>query len=249
MARGPGATVSAIVVGHTDYGDSDRIVRLLCPEHGRLSVLARGARGSRKRFAGAFDLGNRVELLIRQGNGTLWHCDEATLLEGRVSLHTDLDRLSLLAYLCELAAALAREHHAEPRLFGLLDTAITLLDGMTGAPGSAWRVGFEAKALTFAGLAPSLDRCTACGLPPEAPMIFDPGAGGAVHQHCGGAGGHLISLDWLAAVGRARKSPLRDLLDLDLPPGPPWALAESVEAWQGRALRARSVLDAISAGA
>lgn len=111
------------MVGHVDYGERDRIVRLLCPDHGRISALARGARGSTRRFAGALDLGNRVEAMLRPGAGELWHLQEASLLRGVEGLRSDLGRLSLMAYACELCAALAREHHPEPRLFGLLDTA------------------------------------------------------------------------------------------------------------------------------
>ncbi|HEY8493863.1 MAG TPA: recombination protein O N-terminal domain-containing protein, partial [Myxococcota bacterium] len=46
----------ALVLRVVDYGESDRIAHLLTPETSRLTVIAKGARRSRKRFPGALDL-------------------------------------------------------------------------------------------------------------------------------------------------------------------------------------------------
>lgn len=233
------------MVGHVDYGERDRIVRLLSPDHGRISALARGARGSTRRFAGALDLGNRIEAMLRPGTGELWHLNEASLLRGVESLRTDLPRLALMAYACELCAALAREHHPEPRLFGLLDTTLLLLDAVSTLPAAAFRVGLEAKALTFAGLTPALDRCAVCaeGLGAEE-LAFSGERGGAAHARCA-PGAPAVDRAWLDAVEHARRTPLRELIDRPLPPGPPWALAQMAEAVLGRALRSRHLLSTL----
>lgn len=249
MGPGPARQVPAIVVGHVDFGERDRIVRLLTPDLGRVACLARGARGSRRRFAGVLDTGNRLQAVVRPGRGELWHIDEATLEQGRAGARSDLLRLTMLAYACELCGGLARELQPEPRLFGLLDMAALLLDAMTGPPGAAFRAGLEAKALTFAGLSPALTTCTVCGLAvtdPAGSVGFEPARGGAVHRHCR-PGLRPVSADWLAAVEHARRSPLRDLVDLVLPPGPAWALAEAIEAQLNRALNSRRVLAPLEA--
>lgn len=243
-ARGEATRLQAIVVGHVDLGERDRILRLLCAEHGRLSAVARGLRGSTRRFGGSLDTGNKVELVLHPGRDELWTIDEAQLIDGRSGVRQDLVRLTLLAHVCELCAALAREGQAEPRLYGLLDMAATLLDAMTAPPGRAFRVAVEAKALSFAGLAPSLDRCPACGQAPADPMCFLVDRGGGVHLHCG-AGGPPVDAAWLQAVERARRTPLKELVDAKLPPGPDQVLAEMIEAHSHRELRARRVLQAL----
>lgn len=242
----PHRTGPAIVLGHVDFGERDRIVRLLSPDHGRVACLARGARGSRRRFAGALDLGNRIQAHLRPGRGELWHLDEAVLEDGRTGARQDLLRLSLLAYAVELCGGLAREHQPEPRLYGLLDMACLLLDAMTAAPGAAFRAGLEAKALTFAGLAPTLARCAACGeaLLPGEELAFEPHKGGATHRACS-PGLPPVPAAWAAAVEAARRAPLRELIDLPLPPGPGWALAEMVEGHLGRPLQSRRLLAAL----
>lgn len=245
MARRPPEWEPAIVVGASDYGDADRVVRLLTPRWGRVSALARGARRSGRRFGGALDLGNRVEAALRRGSGTLWHLDEATLVDARLAARRDLVRLGLLGYLTELCAALAREDHPEPRLFGLLDMAGVLLAAMTAPPGGLFRLGVEAKALTFAGFQPALTRCATCDEPVEEPMVFLPAQGGAHHLRCHPGEGAPVSLGWLAAVERARRTPLKELVDEPAPPGPAEALADAVESHLSGPLRSRRVLAAL----
>lgn len=235
----------AIVVGHADYGDADRIVRLLTPAYGRVSALARGARRSQRRFGGALDTGNRIEAALRPGSGSLWHIDEATLVDARLGARRDLKRTGLLAYATELCGALAREHHEEPRLFGLLDMAGLLLGAMTIAPSPLFRLALEAKALTFAGVQPVLDRCALCDDPVEDPMLFVPVSGGAAHVRCSAAGGLPVSPTWLSIVEEARRTPLKELIDAPCPEGPVTALGDAAEAHLGHALRARRVIEAL----
>jgi len=248
---GPPRQQPAIVVGHVDYAERDRIVRLLTPDLGRVSCLARGARGSRHRYGGALDTGNKIQAVLRPGRGDLWHLGETTLVEGRSGARADLVRLTLLAYACELCAGLAREHHPEPRLYGLLDMASLLLDTMTAPPRAAFRAGLESKALTFSGITPTLTTCAVCNQADSDsadsssadsdPVGFDPTRGGRAHLRCQ-PGLRAVPIAWTLAVEAARQSPLRDLIDTDLPPGPPWALSDMIQAHLGRALNSRQIL-------
>jgi len=236
--------LEAIVIGGLDYGESDRIIHILSPERGRISLMARRARSSKTRLGGVLELGNRLSLELRQGRGKLPFLDQAQLQDGRSRIRSDLDRIALMAYSVEICGALAREHHPEPRLFGLLETACVVLDALDHAPEFAFRVGLETKALTFAGLAPVLDRCARCGEPPADPMGWSHSAGGAVHASCETVSRALDS-EWLLALERVRRTPLKDLVDTALPTGPQSLLSETIEAHLGRELRSRSVLAAL----
>jgi DNA repair protein RecO (recombination protein O) len=233
-------------VGVRAFKEADRMVDLLTPGHGRITAIARNARHSQRRFGAALDVGNRIEASLRPPRGSLWGLDEATVLDGRVGAHNDLDLLTLLVYASEICGRLAREDHPEPKLFGLLDMAATLLDAMSAPPSVQFRLGFEAKALTFVGVTPVLDACVSCSQPPAPPMVIVAHAGGAHHSTCIPGGGTPASLEWLAAAELARRSPLRDSVDAVAPDGPAWALAEGIEAHIGKALKSRSVLSALT---
>lgn len=241
VSRGLPVHRQALVVGLQNYKEADRIVRLLTPQNGRITALARSARSSTKRFGGALDIGNRIEVTLRppKSAGGWWAFEKANLEDGRAHLRTDLDRLTLLTYCTEVCGQLAREDHAEPKLFGLLDMAISLLDAMSEPPSPLFRIGFEAKALTFAGVGPQLLVCVACGERLDGPTSI--AAAGAHHAHCSDSL-NMVSLEWLEAVENARRTPLKDSMDSTMPPGPQWAFAEAIEAHLGKRLRSRSVL-------
>ncbi len=240
---GPACSHDAVVLGTIDYGERDRIVRLLTPEMGRVSALARGARGSRRRFGGVIDLGARLNVMLRAGRGELWHLQEAELVEARLGLREDLLSMALLSYASELVGAFAREHHPERRLFGLLEVFLTVLDAATAPPGSMFRAGLEVKALTCAGLAPILTRCALCGEPLEEQCHFAMDAGGALHPSCGA--GESVPPGFLLALERARMTRLVELLDMDLPAGPTWLLARFAEHHLQRGLSSRKWLETV----
>lgn len=248
----PSTALVGLVLGGVDYGDADRIVHLLTAEHGRVDGLARGLRRSKRRFGGGLEAGCRVRLMARPGRGELWHLDSSELEEGRAHLRGDLGRLALALYAVEWVGGLARAEHPEPRLFGLLDVALTVLDGIEAAPGPLFRLGLELKALTFAGLAPRLGACAVCGeaLAEPAPagegLCWAVGAGGVVHRRCGG--GEPVDLAYVGALEHARRTPLLELVDTPCPPGPRWIIAEHLAWHTGRELRSRKVLGGLELG-
>lgn len=240
---GPNQELMAIVLGGVDYGESDRIVHLLTADRGRVDALARAARRSQRRFSGGLEPCSRVRAMARPGRGELWHLESTELDDGRPHLRQDLQRLAMALYAVEFVTLLARAEHAEPRLYGLLDVMLTILDGLGAPAAPQLRIGFEAKALTFAGLAPQLGVCAACGLALDEPLAYDLSAGGAVHGRCGG--GEPMTLAYVQALEAARRSPLLDLLDRPLPPGPAWIFAEHLVWHSGKELRARKVLASV----
>ncbi len=243
MSRGLPVQRAGIVVGLQDHREADRIVRLLTPENGCITALARAARKSNRRFGGALDIGNRVEATLRPPRGEWWGIDSATLINGRPHARKDLELIALLVYAAEVCGKLARQDHPEPKLFGLLDMALSLIDAMSHAPSPLFRLGLEAKALTFAGVGPQLTSCVACGGPLDGALLLS--AGGVHHDHCADHGTSADSA-WLHAVETARRTPLRESIDKELGHGPRWALAEAIEAHLGRSLRSRSVLATLS---
>ena len=58
----------AIVLRAVDFGESDLIAHLLVPEIGRLTVIAKHARKSRKRFPGSLDIFNHIRVRVSASN-------------------------------------------------------------------------------------------------------------------------------------------------------------------------------------
>lgn len=239
---GPERSLDAVVVGGIDYGDADRIVKLLSADEGRSVAMARRARASKKRFAGALETGTLCEVRLRQGRGGMPLLIGVDVEHAPRRARQDLDRIALLAYGCEVCAALAPEHHPAPRLFKLLLVWLDLLEGEE-QPTAASRMAMEAKALTFAGLTPALVHCARCQGVLDDPVVWDHDGGGGVHDRCGG-GREVASAD-LARLEALRRTPLADTPGAQEPPGARWVLSDFLRWHLERDLRSRALLEQI----
>lgn len=234
--------IDAIVVGSFDLGEADRVIRLLTPGEGRISVVARRARSSRRRFGGMLEVGTHVQVVRSRSRGRMMNISEVDRVTGPDVARTELERIALLSYGCEVCAALAPEAAPAEKLFQLLVVWLDLLEG-PDRPTVASRVALEAKALTFAGLTPALGRCAACSEPVEDPMVFDVEMGGALHARCGG--GQPTPARALLELEALRRMPLADTVQRRERPVTPWRLSDFVQHQLGRRLQSRSFLETI----
>ncbi len=218
------------------YAEDDRILKLLSPEDGRIAAFQRA--GRRKPLG--LDVGSRARVTLRRRTGGLDTLVAAEVDDPRLHLRRSYSRLVLAQYGCELVGSFAHEGASEPKLFGLLETLLLLLDALDDDPGPALLAALELKVLTFAGVGPSLDRCGLCGGSVEAEMAFDPGGGGARHRRCGEGIG--VSGEALAELEELRRTPLRELVDRPIPAGHEAWVADLVRHQLGRELGSRALV-------
>ncbi|HEX4684893.1 MAG TPA: DNA repair protein RecO [Gemmatimonadaceae bacterium] len=204
----------AIVLHSLDYLESSRILRLVTREAGVRSVLARGARKSKKRFGAALDLyaEGTAELQIKPGRD-LDTLSGFEVTRARPQLAGGLARFAGASMLAELTLRFARDD-ADPALYETIATTFDAL-GTAGpervrdmALGGAWRV------LAALGVEPTIDACAECDarVDPGAPAIFSHPAGGVLCPRCGHLARSGRTLppaardalrDWLAGVDHA----------------------------------------------
>jgi DNA repair protein RecO (recombination protein O) len=232
----------AVVLGHVDYGEADRVVRLLTPEQGRIAAMARGIRRGRNALRSLVEPGARLSIALKRGRGRLPLLQEASPVQLPHRARADLDRLALLTYGVELCGLLAPEDHEAPRLYRLLATWIALVEGPE-APGIASRQALEAKALTFAGLTPALVACPICGERLEAPTVWSPAAGGGAHGRC--AQGPAIDPEALIRLEALRRTPLRDTPGVRPSEGG-WCLSDFARWHLGKPLHTRDLLESLA---
>lgn len=232
--------IVGIVVGRTDLGESDRIVRLLTAAEGRVELVARGARRSKKRFAGVLEPGVKLIAHRSRGRGELSTLVSADVLQLPRAAREDYDRLMMLGYGCELLGALSEKALGAEKLFRLAEAWLGLLEATT--PTTASRVALETKALTFVGLAPALRICPVCARALVDEVRFDNEAGGGVHPWCGH--GEAVAAITLEVWETLRRTPLLDTPQMSIPKEQPWLIAAFIEHQLGRGLRSRALLQA-----
>lgn len=205
----------ALILRNVDFGESDRILHLLTPETGRITVIAKGARRSKKRFPGTLDFFNHLDVQIDRRKPTSMPRLEAARLRATLhGLRTHPTRFALGCYLLELLDRLAPEggaridHH---RLFGFALGSLRLLDQQD--PDLRLRILLEVRALDALGIGPEFTRCVRCGdeLPAagEGPVGFHIGEGGPCCARCTPEGHPLLPVHrgTLRALERSRLIP------------------------------------------
>jgi len=197
-----------VVLRTTPLRESDLLVTLYTDAHGRVSAVARGARRSQRRFAGALSLLvlGRYQL-GRRPRGELWGLDAAEVVREWTRLSSDVVGVAHASYAAELVGALLPPEAPDPHA---LEVILALWDSLAEAgpsPGALRAV--ELALLALAGHEPALERCAACGEPDlETGAVFDPTRGGTICRRCAARsrGPNVRPIDaaaraYLAAVG------------------------------------------------
>jgi DNA repair protein RecO (recombination protein O) len=181
----------ALLLRSVDYGDADRILTLLTPAQGKLSVLAKGARQSKRRFAGALEPFALLRVELAAGKSGLGRLESATILRAFPKLLGDLARMNAAGACLGLLRELIPEAVPDREVF---EDTVQLLEALDAGqlPERALKVCFELTQLARAGWSPGLEACGVCGKAPRgSPGDFDARRGFLVCQACGGAGYRL----------------------------------------------------------
>lgn len=175
----------AVILNTFAYGDTSRILRLLTPEFGLRSVIAKGARGARSRFGGVlepFTLGE-AQFNLREGRDLLTLTSFA-LLRSRQGIGRDLASFTGASLLAEIALKVGTEE-PDAALFTLVTNALDRLANPSDAPAETALASLWAL-IGVVGFQPEMQRCVRCGrlLMDEEPSRFDVDQGGVVCRSC-----------------------------------------------------------------
>jgi DNA repair protein RecO len=145
---------TAIILSRTDYGEADRILNLLTPEYGKLTLMARGVRRVKSKLAGGIELFSVSEITFIKGRGEVGTLVSTRLIKHYERIVGDLDR-TMLGY--ELIKQLHKvtEDEPEPEYFEVLQDAFEALNDKTVSI-QLIRFWFAAQLLRMSGHTPNL---------------------------------------------------------------------------------------------
>lgn len=147
----------AIILRRFDLGEADRLLTLLTPHHGKIEVVAKGARKLTSTKTGHVELFTRADMLIHKGR-ELGIATQAEMTAPYLPLRDDLTLGAYAGYAAELADRFTNEGDDETaRLFTLLDETFNRLCTDTD-PRLALRY-YEIHLLDLAGFRPELNEC------------------------------------------------------------------------------------------
>jgi len=166
-------TIQGLVIRVTAYNDTDALLTLLTPDHGKLTVKARGLRRKNSPLIGPCQLLAYGEFTLFEYR-SMYTINEAHSIELFTALRRDLQKLSLGTYFAQAAELLSQEDLPNPELLSLVLNCLHGLSKMD-VPDLQIKSVFELRGACLAGYAPDLYGCHRCGNP--FPDRFDLSAG------------------------------------------------------------------------
>lgn len=158
---------SAIMLRRIEHGDSDFIMTFLTCEQGKISVIAKSAKKSVKRFAGILELFSELELVCTRGEkSSLYFLKEAALKRQFGNIWRDVKKNAYASYWTELIRNWVEEGTPQHQIYHLFEHLLSALD--TGrASAEELSILFQMRLLVLSGLCPNLCECGTCQLETE----------------------------------------------------------------------------------
>jgi len=165
------------------------ILTFLTPNRGKIAVMAKSAKKSKKRFAGTLEPFAVLEIVYscpgrRRGLPIL---QEASLVHPFTAIRGNVLKTAYASYWAQLITEWTEQDIKEPSLFELYTYALAEMDRGEQLPDTL-SVLFQIRFLDLAGLAPSLDGCLVCETSiddtGERRIYFDLARGGVLCAAC-----------------------------------------------------------------
>lgn len=178
----------AILLRRVDFGDFDLILTLLTLTEGKVSVMAKSAKKSVKRFGGALELFSQLNVVFSSGpKRGLPLLQEAALVRPFSSIRSDIQKTAYASYWSEIVHIWVMEGKKEERIYRLLHLALEELDADV-LPDALLSLVFQSRFLSLSGLRPNMEQCMRCTESIErikTPYFsFDPHRGGLLCRGC-----------------------------------------------------------------
>lgn len=221
----------AIVLGHIEYGEADRILKIFTYEKGKITVIAKGVRKIRSRKAGHLEPFTRVNLYLAKGRN-LDIVTQAETVDPYIGLRDDLQRLAFAAYVVEVLDRFSYEEGQNVSMFRLLADTLGRLETLPN-PKTVIHY-YEVRLLELLGFRPQLFECIDCGEKiHKQDQFFSPLVGGVVCPKCGSARSEAwpVSQDVLRYFRHLQRSKWRQIEQMVIPEPVELGLAALIEAY------------------
>lgn len=127
--------ISAIVFRVVPYQESSLIVTIFSKEFGKIAIIAKGARKPKSRFAGLFDIGALLDIVIyHKSSRSVQTLSEASYLNRNFSLRTDMNKMISVQRIIELSAQMLEDEQVNIDLWDFLANMLNWLESQEECP-------------------------------------------------------------------------------------------------------------------
>ena len=175
-------TVHGLVLREVKTGEADRILHVLTPTMGVISVSAKGSmRPKNKLFSGS-SLFCYSEWILKEGR-SIFFADEATPVEVFFGLRQSIESIALASYIAELMQIFSPTGEEARCMLKLTLNSFFLLSNQKRSPQFVKTV-FELRSLSEAGFMPEVETCAECGREEDTRFCFNTHGGTLLCSGC-----------------------------------------------------------------
>lgn len=178
---GQSIKIHGIVLNKTDYKDNDRILTLLSPEKGKITVSAKGVKKQNSKLRAGSELFAFGAYVLNETRGR-FTVTAYDAIDSFHELRDGFDRLAFGTLMLKVTDKTAICGEEDPDLFALLIRSLDKLRENSVSPTFAASV-FLLRLCSLAGYEPILDRCASCG-EKNGLTFLSPALGGTVCSAC-----------------------------------------------------------------
>ena len=152
----------AIVLRRIDFGDYDLIINFFTLNKGKISVIAKSAKKSVKRFSGILEPFSVLEVVCSSGRSKgLPVLQEAALKQPFSKIRTDINKIAYASYWAELINVWMEDGKKQVQIYQLFQHLLGELD-LGYISRDALSIIFQIRFMKLSGFCPDLTRCGNC---------------------------------------------------------------------------------------
>lgn len=153
--------VKGVVLRAVNVGESDKMLTILTPDMGKMSVYANGARNLKSKNFASSRLYSYSEFTFKETHGKTY-IGESSPIESFFGIGTTLEGSALASYIAEVACDVAVEDQPEEELTQLV---LNCLYCISNEKKPLWQIKavFELRCASILGFMPDMVGCRNCG--------------------------------------------------------------------------------------
>lgn len=171
-----------IVLKELRYKDTSKILTIYTKEHGKVSVMARGAYRANSQLMSTTQVFAYSEYHFNMGRGLIF-LNQADLINSFYSIREIMERVTYGYYMLELVEKSLPEEQENEKIFLLLEKGLRILSKLD-KNFLQFIIAYEIKFISFLGYKPNLERCVSCNNSNLNNIRFSISQGGIICSDC-----------------------------------------------------------------
>jgi DNA repair protein RecO (recombination protein O) len=199
-------------------GEADKIIRIFSRDHGKISLIAKGARKPKSKFGGRLEPLAYNEYLLATGK-SLYVLSQVGTIESFYKLREDEEQLKAAAFAVKLIDSSTDDGQKNPELFDLLLNSLQMIG--EGIQVDVFKLFFQLRLMEIEGFFPYLDGCVKCKkmvtVEPKS-VNFNQHLGGLTCSACSSvmAWGTKVEYQLVSLMKKLRSCTFAELKDMPL---------------------------------